>query len=69
MAASSDIDGPLKLSLMDALMVAAANSRQYQTRKEDIFRVALGLDLERDVFRNTYFGDLESEMVSNQFRR
>ena len=62
-----EIDGPLKLSLMDALMVAAANSRQYQTRKEDIFRVALGLDLERDVFRNTYFGGLESELVSNQF--
>ena len=62
-----EIDGPLKLRLIDALMVAAANSRQYQTRKEDIFRVALGLDLERDVFRNTYFGDLESELVSNQF--
>ena len=29
---------PLNLSLKDALMVAAANNRDYQTRKEDIFQ-------------------------------
>lgn len=57
---------PLKLSLKDALMVAAANNRDYQTRKEDIFQTALGLDLERDAFRNTFYGALESEYVSNQ---
>lgn len=57
---------PLKLTLEDALMVAAANNRDYQTRKEDIFQLALGLDLERDVFRNTFYGALESEYISNQ---
>ncbi len=61
-----EIGQPLKLTLTDALMVAAANNREYQTRKEDIFRVALGLDLERDAFRNTYFGALESELLSDQ---
>ena len=62
-----EIGQPLKLSLTEALMVAAANNREYQSRKEDIFRVALGLDLERDAFRNTYFGALESELLSDQF--
>ncbi len=56
----------LELSLKDALMAAAANNRDYQTRKEDIFQTALGLDLERDAFRNTFYGALESEYVSNQ---
>lgn len=58
---------PLKLSLAETLMVAAANNREYQSTKEDVFRVALGLDLERNEFRNKYFGFLESELVSNQF--
>lgn len=36
------------LSLMTALKIAAANSRTYQDRKEDLFRSALALDFERD---------------------
>lgn len=51
---------PLKLTLDDALQVAARNNRSYQTRKEDIFQVALDLDLERDEFRNTFSGVIES---------
>jgi outer membrane protein TolC len=39
------------LTLLDALQVAARNSRAYQTRKEDVFRTALDLDLERHAFR------------------
>jgi outer membrane protein TolC len=58
-------DQPLKLTLMDTLMVAAANSREYQTTKEDIFQVALGLDLERNAFRNIFFGSMESGVVSD----
>ena len=58
---------PLRLSLIDALMVAAANNRDYQSRKEDVFRTALGLDLERDVFRSSWYGTLDSELVSDQF--
>ncbi|KPJ56676.1 MAG: hypothetical protein AMS16_01980 [Planctomycetes bacterium DG_58] len=50
----------LKLTLMDALQVAAANSRDYQSQKEDVFRAALDLDLESDEFRSTFAGALES---------
>ena len=53
-------DGPLPVTLMDALQVAAANSRQYQTRKEDVYRAALDMDLEDREFRNTFAGVLEA---------
>jgi hypothetical protein len=43
---------PLKLSLTNALKVAARNNRDYQTSKEEVFRSALQLDLARDAFRN-----------------
>lgn len=51
-------DEPVKLSLEQALQVAARNSPDYQTRKETIFRTALDLDLERDAFRNTFLGQV-----------
>ena len=56
--ASLDWNGedPLFLTLNDALQVAARSSREYQTRKEDVYRAALRLELERDVFRNTFAG-------------
>lgn len=38
---------PVVLTLVDALQVAARNSRDYQTRKESMFREALTLDLRR----------------------
>jgi len=50
----------LVLTLLDALEVAAANSRDYQTRKEDVFQAALDLDLQSDAFRNTFAGVLNS---------
>jgi outer membrane protein TolC len=40
-------DASLVLSLVDALQVAAANSRTYQDSKEAMFREALNLDLRR----------------------
>jgi len=55
-----DVDGPLRLSLTDALQVGAANSFEYQTLKEDIFRAALDLDLERNEFRTIFTGQVES---------
>ena len=58
-------DKPLKLTLIDALQVAAANNREYQTKKESIFRSALNLDLARDSFRNTFSGMLESMFTSD----
>jgi outer membrane protein TolC len=51
---------PLKLTLMDALQVGAENSFEYQTLKEDVFRTALDLDLERNEFRNIFAGTVES---------
>jgi len=50
---------PLRLTLTDALQIAAHQSREYQTRKEGVFLTALQLDLERDGFRRTWAGVLE----------
>ena len=47
---------PLVFTLQDALSVAAENSREYQSNKEQVFRDALELDLERDQFRSTFSG-------------
>lgn len=55
-----DPNKPLMISLVDALQIGARNSDEYQTRKENVFREALDLDLERDAFRNTFFGTVES---------
>ena len=57
--------GPVRLTLMDALQIAALNNRQYQTGKENVFRAALGLDLERDLFRDTFTGSLDSEVSAD----
>jgi outer membrane protein TolC len=55
-----DGDMPLTISLIDGLQIAAANNREYQTTKEDIFQAALILDNESNNFRNTFFGALQS---------
>jgi len=49
---------PLSLTLIEALQIAAHNSREYQASKEDLFRMALDLDFERDAFRNTLSGQV-----------
>ncbi len=51
---------PICLTLIEALQVAARNNRDYQSRKEDLFRTALRLDLESQEFRNTYRGLISS---------
>ncbi len=56
------INGTIELSLLDALQIAARNSREYQTAKENVFRTALALDLERNAFRATVAGALDSEL-------
>ncbi|MBN2374253.1 TolC family protein [bacterium] len=56
----SSIGKTLKLSLMQALQTGAKNSFEYQYRKEEIFRNALALDLERNEFRTTFTGQVES---------
>lgn len=51
---------PLHLSMLEALQIAAGNSREYQTRKEQVYQTALDLDLERNFFRFTWAGLAES---------
>jgi len=46
----------LKLSLTQALQVAAFGNREYQTRKEDVFVSALRLEQERHRFENSFTG-------------
>ena len=58
-------ESTLCLALIDALQVAAANSRDYQTRKEDVYRAALDMDLESDEFRNTFTGVWDSLHTRN----
>lgn len=50
------LEGPLRITLVEALEIGARNSREYQEEKESVFLSALDLDLERDRFRNTFFG-------------
>lgn len=57
--------GPLRLSLVDALQVAAYNSREYQTRKETIFADALVLENQRDYFRTTFTGVVSNRTTGN----
>lgn len=61
------VEGPLlggmRLTLDQALQIAAANSREYQAQKEQVFLTALTLDLRRDEFRNTYVGFVNSLLI------
>ncbi len=52
----------LRLSLIDALQVGARNSPEYQSRKEDVFRSALALDLQRNNFRNIFAAQAASQV-------
>ncbi|MFA9479265.1 TolC family protein [Phycisphaerales bacterium AB-hyl4] len=63
--ASLSLPEPVVLTLNEALQVAAANSRTYQTQKENVYRSALALDLERHAFRLTFAGLLEGLVESD----
>jgi len=54
-----------KFTLIEALQIAASNSRAYQSQKETVFQTALRLDLERNDFRNTWRGVADSILSSN----
>lgn len=57
---------PLMLDKIACLQVAARNSKAYQNQKEDVFRAALALDLERDTYRNSWSGLLSALFSSDQ---
>ena len=54
-----------RLSLTDALNVAARNDRQYQRLKEDIFRAALDLDSQQFLFETSFTGLLLGWLSGN----
>ncbi|MBN2060767.1 MAG: TolC family protein [Deltaproteobacteria bacterium] len=56
-------DRILKLSLVQALQVGADNNNEYQTKKEDIFRAALSLDLARDDLGIKLKGEAQSSVI------
>jgi outer membrane protein TolC len=56
---------PVKLSLLQALQVGAANSLEYQSRKEEVFRAALALDLTRNDFRNLFSAQAQSTLATD----
>jgi hypothetical protein len=53
------------LSLVQALQVGARNSLEYQSRKEDVFRTALALDLTRHNFENVFNAGADSELSTD----
>lgn len=55
----------LRITLVDALHIAAANSREYQSQKEAVFQTALQLDLERNSFRTTWASTLSTLFQSD----
>jgi outer membrane protein TolC len=56
---------PVKLSLVQALQVGARNSLEYQSRKENVFRTALALDLTRHNFENIFNAGADSELSTD----
>lgn len=54
-----------KISLNEALMIAASNSRLYQSQKETVFQTALRLDLQRNAFRSIWAGVLDTTASSS----
>ncbi|MBL4590466.1 MAG: TolC family protein [Phycisphaerales bacterium] len=53
------------ITLDEALIIAASNSRLYQSQKETVFQSALRLDLQRNAFRTTWAGVVDSVFSSN----
>lgn len=56
---------PVRISLVDALQIAARNSPDYQTNKETVFEVALNLDLQRDAFRTVFTTGADATLARN----
>lgn len=56
---------PVKLTLVQALQVGASNSLEYQSRKENVFRAALTLDLTRHNFENIFDARADSDLSTD----
>ncbi len=60
-----DPNTSVTLTLLQSLEIGARNSFDYQSRKEDVFRSALSLDLERNEFRTIFNGQYNSNINSD----
>jgi len=58
-------NGPLVLTLDDALQIAARSNREYQDHKERVFAAALVLDLERNDFRYLLFASQDVTYIDD----
>jgi len=54
------------ITLAEALQIAARNNRDYQSRKEDLFRAALDLDFQRSRFDNIFAAAAEGEYLQDR---
>jgi outer membrane protein TolC len=64
-APPAEMPGSPRFTLVEALQVAASNSREFQARKDTLFRSALALDLEADEFRSTFAGMMKGEISTS----
>ncbi len=56
---------PIKISLLDALQMAAAHNFSYQQNKESVFSTALQLDLQEHYFENIYSGNVSNSVSAS----
>ncbi|MDP8244882.1 MAG: TolC family protein [Candidatus Hinthialibacter antarcticus] len=57
---------PISLNLVDALQIAAKNSREYQGQKEQVFQEALNLDLQEEQFRASFFNGIDAQYENDR---
>ncbi|MBQ6471894.1 MAG: TolC family protein, partial [Victivallales bacterium] len=60
-----DTSQTIRISLVDALMIAACNSREFQNQKDSLFQCALALDLEDHHFQNSFRGMFTERFTSS----
>ena len=56
---------PVRLTLVEAVQVAAANSRTFQTEKEKVYLAALNLDLSQNEFRGIWSSELQTQAIAD----
>jgi hypothetical protein len=65
-AASALGEEPIRIRLVEALQLGAGHAREYQSRKESLFVVALQLDLEQYRFDHSFRGSVEGLFTVNE---
>ena len=60
-----DTKTTVRPTLLEAIEIAAKNNRDFQSQKEQLFQVALALDLEAKEFRTTFRGMMSGAIQSS----